>query len=200
MEKAAHPSLQLLTLVVQFKLSGEQTASQKEGSMGKDITNQRFGLLTVVSEAPSHNGYARWVCRCECGRETICKGVELRRGHVKSCGCLNFTTKARRKPKKGNKTIGGVAPSKTRLYSIWRNMIQRCYNSKAKSYPWYGAKGVTVCDSWRKDFYVFAEWALSHGYEKNLTIDRVDVTKGYSPDNCRWATYKEQAQNRRTES
>lgn len=82
-----------------------------------------------------------------------------------------------------------------RIQSIWWGMIERCYRPNARSYKWYGAKGITVCDEW-KDFKAFEAWALSVGYENNLSIDRIDNSKGYSPDNCKWVPLCEQNKNR----
>jgi transcriptional regulator with XRE-family HTH domain len=84
-----------------------------------------------------------------------------------------------------------------RLCNIWKGMRQRCYWPKHSSYKYYGAKGITVCDEWRASFAAFYEWAITHGYQEHLTLDRIDPYGNYGPDNCRWATYKEQAQNKR---
>lgn len=85
--------------------------------------------------------------------------------------------------------------SETRLYSIWANMKQRCYNPKNKFYNHYGGKGIIVCEEWLNDFEVFQEWAYGNGYREYLSIDRINNDKGYMPQNCRWVTQKEQMQN-----
>ena len=87
--------------------------------------------------------------------------------------------------------------SKTRLYKIHEDMIDRCYNLNNKSYKYYGGRGIVVCDAWRNDKRAFFNWALSHGYNDNLSIDRIDINKGYSPNNCRWVTIAEQQRNKR---
>lgn len=78
-----------------------------------------------------------------------------------------------------------------RLYRIWHNMKDRCYNPKNKKYVYYGGKGITVCDEWKNDFIKFRNWALNNGYQDNLTIDRIDSNKSYYPENCQWVTLSE---------
>lgn len=80
----------------------------------------------------------------------------------------------------------------TRIYKEWVSMNSRCYTKSSTAYKKYGAKGVTVCDEWRHNFLAFYEWAIKNGYADNLTLDRIDSTKGYGPNNCKWATYAEQ--------
>ena len=86
--------------------------------------------------------------------------------------------------------------SRTRLYFIWTNMLTRCNNPKNAKYRCYGAQGITVCDDW-KDFAKFRDWALNSRYQDDLTIDRIDGKKGYYPENCRWATLRQQCCNKR---
>lgn len=93
------------------------------------------------------------------------------------------------------KTIHGM--SRSRLHHIWNGMKMRCENPNAPSYRYYGARGVSVCDDWRNDFCVFRDWAMSHGYADNLSIDRIDFNGNYCPQNCRWVTPKEQQNNTR---
>lgn len=86
----------------------------------------------------------------------------------------------------------------TRLYRIWANMKTRCYNQKDPHYKNWGARGIRVCDEWREDFSAFYSWAMSNGYAEDLSIDRIDNDKGYSPENCRWATSEEQKENKQS--
>lgn len=85
----------------------------------------------------------------------------------------------------------------TRLHKIYEHMMYRCYNPKSVNYKYYGARGIGVCEEWRNNPMLFKKWALSNGYNSTLTLDRIDSNKGYSPDNCRWVTMKDQSINKR---
>lgn len=150
-----------------------------------DMTGMRFGRYTVIKRAGSKTtGESTWLCQCDCGNIHIVRGSRLRNGSSTSCGCY------------ANEIASTHKMSKTRLHKIWSGMKQRCYNQKNKKYKNYGNRGIIVCDEWLNSFEMFRDWALSHGYADNLTIDRIKTNGNYEPSNCRWADMKTQENNR----
>lgn len=163
-----------------------------EMKMGKfkDLTGLKFGKLTVIEQA-GHDKYNKilWKCKCDCGNETITHGRDLVNGHCKSCGCLLG------EKRKENGKFKGF--SHTRIFTIWKGMIYRCTNPNCDDYDLYGGRGITVCKEWlgEQGFFNFVAWSLENDYAKELTIDRIDGNKGYSPNNCRWTDWSTQRRN-----
>ena len=164
------------------------------GRLGRNKTQvgQVFGRLQVLSEcaAKTKAGGTQWECICSCGRRKITSGTNLATGDTKSCGCLRTDTVVARSTKHGYST----STYKAKIYWVWADMIGRCHNTAHKRYKDYGGRGIFVCDKWRN----FKGFIEDMGETPDgLTLDRIDNDKGYSKDNCRWATYAEQNQNRR---
>ena len=159
-----------------------------------DYTGKRIGLLTVIKMLPGLQvewGRATWLCRCDCGnfvaRSSHYLSFSGRQEHA-SCGCVTKKILDERNYKHGL--------SKTRLYHIYHKMIDRCYNDNNQDYKYYGGRGIKICPEWLNDFVYFYTWANANGYEDNLTIERIDGDKGYSPENCCWITIVEQQHNK----
>lgn len=158
-----------------------------------DLTGQKFGRLLVLERAGTDKRKnATWRCLCDCGNETIKSSVYLRNGDTKSCGCLHKEVVSDMK--------STHRKSKSRLYKVWAGIKNRCSNPKASNYKYYGGKGITMCSEWARSFDAFYKWAFQNGYDETAhaqecTIDRINVSEGYSPENCRFATHKEQCNN-----
>ena len=155
----------------------------------KDLSNQKFGKLTVIEvdhfQNCKNSRRTFWKCRCECGNITVVRSDCLTSGNTQSCGCYNVT--CRQKPN---------SIKKHKLYRVYWAMRERCYNTKGKHYNRYGERGIRVCDEWLKDYSVFYNWAISNGYKDGLSIDRIDNNGNYEPSNCRWVTMAEQQRNK----
>lgn len=158
------------------------------------LIGQKHNLLTAIAIEQFYgkrkpNQWCTMIkCKCDCGNITYLLPSFFINGSIKSCGCLIHQT-----PYNATHKL-----SKENLYHIWETMRLRCNSPKNKKYYMYGARGIKVCDEWQNNYLKFREWALNNGYAPNLSIDRIDNSKGYSPDNCRWATRKQQQRNTRS--
>lgn len=161
----------------------------------KHYIGQRNGEITVMNvvykkgmtKGKETQERAMLECKCDCGNVFYIRPYQFARNEYSSCGC-----RKRRSPYNATHKL-----SKEKLYHIWETMRLRCSNPKSKRYYLYGARGIRVCDEWQNDFLAFREWALSSGYSQGLSLDRIDPDGNYEPSNCRWATIKEQQNNRR---
>lgn len=163
-----------------------------------DLVGRKFERLTVIEYLYTKNRRPYYKVRCDCGNEKIVAGSSLTRGLTRSCGCL-----------RNERVIASISRhnlSSHPLYNIYCSMKTRCYNTSSYAYKHYGARGITMCDEWKNDFLSFYEWSIKNGWEDRVafgyknrvwTLDRIDVNKGYSPDNCRYVSAFMQANNTR---
>ena len=155
--------------------------------MGKPLVNrigEKYGRLTVISRGENYRGNAQWVCKCDCGsgKRVVALGNDLRRGKVKSCGCWNA------------ERIVSHGQSRSPVYRVWLQMIQRCENPNDAAFHHYGARGISVCPEWHSFEAFIADMGVR---PKGYSLDRIDNDGNYQPGNCRWATTKQQLNNTR---
>ena len=155
-----------------------------------DLTAQVFGRLTLVEFLPgSRSSPGKWRCRCECGKEVVVRAADILKGHTQSCGCYN------KQRIHDTKYVHGHGKDSSGIYSSWLHMRGRCLKPNNKDYKYYGGKGIKICDDWLT-YTKFESWALTHGWQEGLTIERIDSNKDYCPENCEWITQSEQSRRR----
>lgn len=157
-------------------------------------TGKRFGRYIVLEESKSIISGSRTriyvKCLCDCGVIKNVRLDSLKNKHIVSCGCYNREISRLQKPRLKHGLHG------SRLYGIWKKMRERCHGKNALAN--YGGRGIFVSEEWRNNYLSFYTWAIENGYTDELTIDRINTNGNYEPSNCRWTTYEQQANNKRS--
>lgn len=160
----------------------------------KNLIGMKFGELTVtILDEQSSAKHKKWLCECSCGNQTSVFETNLKQGATTSCGCKSSRNNAY-KLKEINTTHG---LSRSKIYHVYHTIKNRCYKETSNIYDDYGGRGIFMCDEWLDNFKSFYDWAILDGYKEGLTIERIDVDKGYEPSNCKWIAQSEQPKNRR---
>ncbi len=157
----------------------------------EDLTGKKFTRLTVIK----YIGNYKWLCKCKCGKIRKIRSDSLKSGNTKSCGCFKIKFPLRKKQKNTSKKRIIHNMCKSPEYKSWYSMKKRCSDKNHISYKYYGEKGIIVCKQWL-EFMVF--YKDMGNRPKNTTLDRIDNSKGYFKENCKWSTHKEQTRNRKS--
>lgn len=161
---------------------------KKPHHRSRDITGERRGMLVALEFAGSDGRRSFWKFQCDCGGVCVKSAIQFYQGHIKSCGCSTARLISEAQ------TTHGM--SHHPAFAVWRSMIDRCKLPTHQAWRNYGGRGITVCTRWQESFENFWE-DMGPEYQRGLTLDRANNAEGYSKQNCRWVTHKEQARNTR---
>jgi len=167
-----------------------------------DYRGKKFGKLTALEPLETFTVSGRrlwaWECRCDCGNKTVTRAQNLQKGHTKSCGCLKIETSKKNIEYTREATVSHGDSRRGKMHDLYK--LYHCIKGRVKcdrirDAKSYKDKGILVCDEWGNDYLAFKKWAIDNGYKKGLIIDRIDNSKGYSPNNCRFVTTKQSMRN-----